>query len=546
MPCCSLRGCWTPSSGVDYPGGNIYPLPWRGDANGTPEHCGPTQYYTRNGERYYFIEAEEYSRTNNHYNRLNYTYYYTYWVLQRPTGDNASGRDTRGAYIMHMPYPDFERSSGYGVCCMAADVQNGYCNSDSDIPGGPYPAPRVDYDFTVPDDADPNDRYYIWVRGQAPNTWRRSDNLDRRVFWGVDGSYQGYQDGYSRGTGYNGASTSWEWNKLNDTGLNWDPGETHTLNLWPSGSEFAIDRIAITTYSGGSDGNSNAPWPMRQNNYKGVYHWANGRTDWACNVCDPRFAGHPGQSGYREYEPNCDSGPNPDQRYDDLYDDEQPIRSALEAAKSFVSRLDPRFDQMGYVYYSSSASIRNELECVRRRGQADLGSPACNPDWSNPGHEPPRDPDCGCFPGVITDTVLYQLDRTSASGSTNIAGGMLYGINVLSTISGHYGRPGAAHVMIVMTDGRANQTPNSYCDDDPDRQWPGGTAAQDCVIYYAHEARNNSIVVYTITLGASADFELMEAVAEITGGVHRNADRPEKLQQIFDELYERIFLRLVE
>jgi hypothetical protein len=38
----------------------------------------------------------------------------------------------------------------------------------------------------------------------------------------------------------------------------------------------------------------------------------------------------------------------------------------------------------------------------------------------------------------------------------------------------------------------------------------------------------------------------METVANITGGVHRNADRPEKLNQIFDELYERIFLRLVE
>jgi Mg-chelatase subunit ChlD len=100
--------------------------------------------------------------------------------------------------------------------------------------------------------------------------------------------------------------------------------------------------------------------------------------------------------------------------------------------------------------------------------------------------------------------------------------------------------------MIVMTDGRANRTPNSYCDDDPARQWPGGSAAQDCVIYYAHEARENSIVVYTITLGGSADFELMAEVAELTGGVHRNADRPEKLNEIFEELYERIFLRLVD
>jgi Mg-chelatase subunit ChlD len=105
--------------------------------------------------------------------------------------------------------------------------------------------------------------------------------------------------------------------------------------------------------------------------------------------------------------------------------------------------------------------------------------------------------------------------------------------------------------MIVMTDGRANETPNSQCYSDPSRQWTNGdgsagTNAQDCVIYYAHEARNNSVIVYTITLGGSADFELMQAVADMTGGVHRNADRPEKLPAIFEELYELMFLKLVE
>ena len=425
------------------------------------------------------------------------------------------------------------------MCCVEEDVIHGDCNSS--VPGGPFPAPRADYDFTPLEDAS----YYIWVRGQAPDSWDRNDGLDRRLFWGIDGAYQGYETGFTRGTGYNGArSNRWQWRRLNDTPFHWDAGDTHTLNLWAGGSNFAVDRIAITTYSGGSDGSP--PSPMNWNNGRGAATWANGRTDWACNPCDARFAGHPGQSGYREYEPDCTMGPNPDRRYDDIYDDEQPIRTALEAAKTFVSRFDPRFDQVGYIYYSGSASIRNELECLKHRGPPDLESPDCNPDWSNPGGEPPRDPDCGCFPGVITDTVLYQMDHTYASGSTNIAGGILNGISVLSTMSGHYGRPGAAHVMIVMTDGRANQVPNSYCDDDPERQWPGGTAAQDCVIYYAHEARNNSIVIYTITLGSSADFELMEAVAEITGGVHRNADRPEKLHEIFDELYERIFLRLVE
>jgi len=73
---------------------------------------------------------------------------------------------------------------------------------------------------------------------------------------------------------------------------------------------------------------------------------------------------------------------------------------------------------------------------------------------------------------------------------------------------------------------------------------------KDCAVYYASKspdsARNNGIVIYTITLGEGADIELMQYIAEETGGLHRHAPRPEQLDAIFEELYERIFLRLVE
>jgi len=35
-------------------------------------------------------------------------------------------------------------------------------------------------------------------------------------------------------------------------------------------------------------------------------------------------------------------------------------------------------------------------------------------------------------------------------------------------------------------------------------------------------------------------------VAEVTGGYHRWAPTPVRLDEIFDELYERIFIRLVK
>jgi len=39
---------------------------------------------------------------------------------------------------------------------------------------------------------------------------------------------------------------------------------------------------------------------------------------------------------------------------------------------------------------------------------------------------------------------------------------------------------------------------------------------------------------------------LMGAVAELTGGFYRGADNREELDKIFDELFERIFLRLIQ
>lgn len=529
-------GCWEKQTGVPYPGGLIYPLPWNGPPNGPPAHCGPTQEFTYSGYKYYYIEAEEYSRASNPYNRYLYVPYYTYWVMQREPGDGASGRDSRGAYIMHMPYSDHETtqsaSPGYGVTCRYEAVNNngqcrasGYtqCYCKMDVPGGPFPAPRVDYDFTILTTGN----YYIWVRGQAQgNTWPHPQNLDLRIFWNVDNSDIRTEDGFPRGTGYNGASSSaWQWRRLNDQPFSWTAGSQHTLRIWAGGAGFALDRIVITTNPNGSDGA-----PPSDVSRTGV--WSNGRTDWACSPCDARFGGYPGGCGQSTcaYSPNCNSGPNPDRRRDDIYDDEQPIRAAIEAAKRFVGMLDYRYDQIGYVSYANDVTIDSELQCLRRLGAQN------------------------CTPSVITNTVIAKLDATKANGGTNIGGGIKQGIAVLSTQSGHYGRPGAAHIMILMTDGRPNVVPDSTCYTKNLIQKYGLTVpsneserrGKECTLYYAEQARNNSIVIYTITLGDSADFELMETVANITGGVHRNADRPEKLNQIFDELYERIFLRLVE
>ncbi len=560
-------GCWERQGlgGCTNPDGCIYPLQWSGVSTMTAAHCATSTTYVsytygsvtfnRNDFHYrrttspypYYIviEAEEYSymREEADYHTWNYTPYKTFWVVQRnqlnydyspPANVGSTGRDSRGGYISHHPFAaKTDTQGGLGAGCTWGDLVSGeYCRRNwpdgSPVVGGPFPAPRVDYDFNAPIQA----TYYFWIRGQGGG-W--SDN-NHYIFWGVDQSPTGQESNFPRGAYYDGAVTgSWNWRCLGSASLTTG---MHTLNLWAGGAGFDVDRIVITTNSANCGADSDPP------DSSGGLPANNARTRWACHPCDPRFAGLPGgraiMSGtlVLNYLPNCNVGANPDQSKDAIYTGEQPIRAALNAARGFVGRMDPYFDQVGYVRYSSGAEIANQLECLRRRET--------------------------CTRQVITDTVDFQLRTTDSAGSTNIAGGILNGIEVLRTTGPcdfstplanrvRCGRPGAAHIMVLMTDGEANVTPDSTCYSGTNAAlWPppydtGDTIdrAKDCVIYYARQARQAGIVIYAISLGESADQELMIAVADIGGGTHYYAPNAQTLDQIFDELFKNIFLRLI-
>ena len=133
-------GCWDPW-GTDVPGssendcndpdGCLHPLKWSQDsATATANHCrtGNTysdtagythtdEYYRANSgnqDYYIVIEAEEYSSydTRADYHSWQYSPYRTFWVIQRNaynfdfnTAVGALGRDSRGGYISHHPWP---------------------------------------------------------------------------------------------------------------------------------------------------------------------------------------------------------------------------------------------------------------------------------------------------------------------------------------------------------------------------------------------------------------------------------------------------------
>ncbi len=67
----------------------------------------------------------------------------------------------------------------------------------------------------------------------------------------------------------------------------------------------------------------------------------------------------------------------------------------------------------------------------------------------------------------------------------------------------------------------------------------------DCVIYYAGQALNNNVVVYTIGLGDGARADLLEMAAETARGKYFYAPTPEDLDAIFDEILQNIYVRLI-
>ncbi len=533
-------GCFVPDAN-GYPSGTRYPLPWNGTGVGTaPYHCSgvgnPVSYYTHGVTyTYKIIEAEEYSYTNNSYDPNMYTAGLTYWVLQRNGSQapsymgnaGALGRDTYGAYIEHHPYRNHTAAAeGMGSNCTWSDLQNGLmCLRDSwiDNYNGPFSAPEVDYTFSVP----VSGTWHVWVRGQGGDG---ADNL----MWGLQTpagtvTLLGNVTGFNPGLVYtmNGATGTWRWKDLG-TLTSLTPNTIYKLILWAGAADIAVDRIIIT-----NDGGNPEVLAQDATFRDAVLHNTtaidNYRSASACNPCDARFGGYPTANGTTS--PICNDPSLPaayrDRRLDVIYSDEEPNRSAVEAFKSFARRIEVQKDQIGVVSYSSEAVVSSELNCLKRLGSS-------------------------CTPTVITTTVIQALDSFHAAGSTNMAQALKLSLDTLSTGTGHYGRTSATHSIVLMTDGIPNNLtsvdPVCYAQD----YWPTNTGdlnvdrARDCVVYYARQARDNDVAIYTIALGVGADGELLDYVARLTGGLSWYAPRYDYLDSIFGEIYPHIHLRMLE
>jgi hypothetical protein len=504
-------GCWetVDGRGYDYdnsqwsasmyPGGVRHPMPYPNDlcSGYDPEDM----YETDQDDNYYvIIEAEHYYQSLPPFDPEYRSSKTSYWALQRNEQGASSYGDNRGTYMQHNPfivYPD-ETEQVYDATELAQ-------------------APYLAYQFQVPETG----TYRLWLRGQGGNNSYSGNVNSRELHWGLNGTYRDSASnhdyfGFQYGQMYNGArSDLWRWRRVDQFSLT--TGVTHTLQIFAGGAAFRLDKIVIT----------NAPDLRASRELCNRTDCSNedddrsdpataGRSGWACWACNPLF-GPPADGS--ECRAIWDNNPIYQSMYDAMFDDKQPIRAAKEAIKLFLeppqeleNRLEPQFDQVGLVSYSSGSTIDSELECLVRLGSACMGF----------------------------DVVADAVEELNSSGNTNTGAAVEDAIDVLSRGGGHLARAGTRKFMILMTDGVPTANPG----DCPDL-WPDGGDNYDCVIHYARQAAQNGIMIYTIGLGDTVDEPFLTAVADETDGTYFPAPDKDDLDEIFMQILSRIYIRLV-
>jgi hypothetical protein len=211
----------------------------------------------------------------------------------------------------------------------------------------------------------------------------------------------------------------------------------------------------------------------------------------------------------------------------------QPIWDTLNAADWFISEceigtgadavpcLDPELDQVGLAYYSDDGTMSNFYPTSGDSTTAE---------------------ELSFNYALITNTLWTEFD---ANGWTNIGDGIYRGSEILSTneAEGHHGRTNAVHIMILLSDGIPNrpcQLGMSQAQCEAVGAWP-----RDHIDNAVDWAVQNGIIIFTISLGSAADQDLMNDIAEATGGTHSYAETTDDLIPIFQEIAQHIFLRLV-
>lgn len=575
-------GCWVRLDPYDYnyPDNGVYhPLDFADVQSNML--CDPTVVsHEDSGYRYVFIEAEYYSHNNSTWDREYRTPGTGYWALQRSSANevinnstnvaiNADGScsttigssslDDCSAYVTHHPFVTWSSPTElFGRFYTLGDAQ-------ADV------APRLDYYF----ETDWDGTAYVWVRAQGGGIY--SENLNHEddcdeLYWVLDGgtaqAISEYLNPIERSPAYGGA-TDYYWNWVRVASLPVTAGDSHVLKIWAGSSGVKIDKIAITDDPRPSGnlitGNWNDINALTCNGDRGLPATPGSARMEACDPCNPIY----GQT-VTPADCNAPTGlgyfPVADvtnRLEDDLFGDEEPIRTSQEMVKAFVRSIDPEFHQAGFVPFETYVPEEDEapLSCLR------MGGVGCYQ----------YDPGAGYTTPLSYTNVLFAVEKVAAGGSTNTAEALSNGLEALGVSpadidptlapnrtdwdddceyypttwdqgystngNSSCGRSGVdGRILILLSDGAPTISFGGECDDP---EWSdlypnSNLSLYDCVIYYAMKARDNGVTLYTIGLGNGVNGDLLQAAADMGGGSYYAVPQPGGLDEALDSILEDI------
>lgn len=182
----------------------------------------------------------------------------------------------------------------------------------------------------------------------------------------------------------------------------------------------------------------------------------------------------------------------------------QPMDTMRVAAKSFVDDLDSEVDQVGVSSYSTAASspVEQVLTTNFAASKTAIDDVPAPGGWTHIGD------------GILK--AIAELNSPRARGST-------------------------VKMIILLSDGAPTCRADGQCGSSSWYVNGGREYARSA----ADQANTNNFIIHTISLGSGADRTLMQDIAQRTGGSEFFAATGADLSQVFEQIRERIPVRLV-
>jgi hypothetical protein len=186
-------------------------------------------------------------------------------------------------------------------------------------------------------------------------------------------------------------------------------------------------------------------------------------------------------------------------------------------------------DEVGLVSYDTYSRVEEELDEADLAVSTSLGS------------------------NLITDELskIDLIQRHKQAGHYYGSTGLGYGIRDARDLMDAERRYGAQPALLVMTDGNANKSPSGWSlpgwwnwadvtdwDQDGSPNYTTSNKHKQYAMYQTKLCIDEGYIVHTMSVGADADGDVMEAIAKSSGGVWIDAPGGSTIDDLRDQLLE--------